>query len=65
VTKPTSIVKDPAGKLGRRARKAGKRAATGGGSALDAGKGAVKTGRKHGRKALAKKTGRRKRLGFI
>ena len=62
------MVKDPAGKLGRRARKARERASAGGGSALDIGKGAVKKGRKQSRKArkaLAKKTGRRKRLGFI
>ena len=65
VTKPSSVVKDPAGKLGRRARKARERASAGGGSALDIGKGAVKKGRKQSRKALAKKTGRRKRLGFI
>ena len=62
------MVKEPAGKLGRHARKAEERAAASGASALDAGKGAVKKGRKQGRKArkaLEKKTGRRKRFGFF
>src|SRR4029078_5558680 len=44
VTKPTSVVKEPAGKLGRQPRKAEERAAASGASALDAGKGAVKKG---------------------
>ena len=68
VTKPTSMVKEPAGRLGAVLARLGNEPPRAAPRLLDTGKGAVKKGRKQGRKArkaLEKKTGRRKRLGFI